>query len=1540
MKAIIYKNLSSRYEVVEIKSGQTVAQTFKDIDFSNAVVVVNDGIKSSDYVLKENDIVTIRMVAGVATTTLLVIGIIAALGVGVYAGYKGYQAKKAAEKAQEDLEKVKKLSNNAGIDNRPFLRGASNAVATGNSQPYIIGRHFFTPYLLSKPFYKITGVDGADQYTYTALECGFSKQIIQKISIDDIIIKKFDNNQIQEGAFNLDTGIFAEDGSIEIAQDGALFDDIQELNYKVDSKSCNDEIPRNSEIKEKSAEPLTYTLNPCAKDVDVAITFPNGLFAYDNSNNKIKTKVTITPQFSLDGGKTWSDFYFNQAVKPAPKKIVHRGTYRFFGDETEDYIKQHKEEWQFLNGEDIKNSSLEKIEISPGFFENSFIIDVSYTQTIPVPVQKSNSNVFERLVSSKEIRSVAHCDFTADNYNTLKQNNQSAILIRLTNDCNKDSKISNSCYCIFYQSICFDSAKSIENGKYKNLVPSKIVEDRERAYCTILGLKLKASKINEEKLKKINIITQGVARTWNGEEWSKTKTATRNPAAWALEVLTSDCHKASKYDDSEIDLESFGDFYDYCENPENSKDENHFKFSFDWVITQNTKKDDVLNYIMDSTGATLYYDLYGRKAVAIDRPQENALAVYNPQNIIKINHKKEFKRKTDALRIKYTTSKNDLFQEETYIVMKEINGVAHTLNENSIIRDLTVTGVTEHEHIVRYARRLMAREALSPKTTVIEVGNEGIFYTPFSKVLIQDDSLKAGSGNGYTINKCKWYAGILKRIYSNEVLEFEENKKYGVIINCFTQDGVKPVALKVSGTGRTKEFAVVTQLKAVADAIPEPNNIFSFGELDENGNFTKITREFTINTVRKSDKGFTLELLDYNKAIYETGTIPSYESNITPKIVEQVKPIPPQSVTKEELIDTTSNATASAVKEAVNSVTHGIRFTNVFDISNNGDTIDSLREALDEVLKQTTDGISLKGDEIVLQVEDTEKALRSTIAMTSKQILAQVDDMKRELTGAIDIQAGAVRALVEGAGSTGKMSLSLELPVLIDTKLRAKFVKECGEDLVNDVYAKLYGTDNYTIKPNATSKAIKSLWEKAVKAGLLASQIELNAEQIAVYNGDKKAAAFINGKLQADFIDVEKLIVQNLKIDSDKNSNSDFEATLNKTEGLLIKNQNKEILKVDPATGKSIFTGEISAGAVQLLDTGVYLKDGEVSVINNGWKGSIKPTSDGVEFAIYGGDEGKMKKKQLYTFLAGGLCNLLVLGNIISCKNVYSENPNVDTTVISSGTNGYLSSVAWNGNTWVAVGEDSTILRSTDDGLSWQKIHNGGNPFFYSVACNGNTWVVIGRAGTILRSTDNGLSWQIIQSEVNPYIHFIACNGSTWIATEGVGTILRSTDNGLSWQKIQSGVYMSIESVAWNGNTWVAVGGDKTILRSTDDGLSWQKIQSEGNRGFYSVACNGNTWVAVGYKGAILRSTDNGSSWQIIQSGTARTLKSVVCYNDNYIVVGEDGIILKSIDNGSSWQIIQSGTNEFLTSVAYSDSTWICVGGKGYMAKINVLKKL
>ena len=83
--------------------------------------------------------------------------------------------------------------------------------------------------------------------------------------------------------------------------------------------------------------------------------------------------------------------------------------------------------------------------------------------------------------------------------------------------------------------------------------------------------------------------------------------------------------------------------------------------------------------------------------------------------------------------------------------------------------------------------------------------------------------------------------------------------------------------------------------------------------------------------------------------------------------------------------------------------------------------------------------------------------------------------------------------------------------------------------------------------------------------------------------------AFIK-KLAADQAFLKELIVQRLRIDSDKNSDKDFEAWFDEANGLKIKNNGQEIFSVDvngfTKMKRATFEGEIKCQGFQVVNSG------------------------------------------------------------------------------------------------------------------------------------------------------------------------------------------------------------------------------------------------------------------------------------------------------------------------------------------------------------------
>ena len=497
--------------------------------------------------------------------------------------------------------------------------------------------------------------------------------------------------------------------------------------------------------------------------------------------------------------------------------------------------------------------------------------------------------------------------------------------------------------------------------------------------------------------------------------------------------------------------------------------------------------------------------------------------------------------------------------------------------ETDTITTTALKYITDYKMAYKYAWRQMAEEAAAPRTVVVKVGAEGAYYPLFSRVEVQHKALPAGIAHAI-VKEVTWWGGLLKTIILDSPVQFPHGKRCGVLVHCVDNKGHGVCAVEVAGTGKTDTLQVVSSLRKSADSIPHAGDALSFGMLDIDGGFSAVTRTMKIVGIEPADYGYSLTLKDYNADLYKYGTLPEYKSNIT--YIPDGNPKPHVSdkgyVTRDELKRVNEQAlkqaaleaAAKAAQAAIDTIARGNTFSDAFQLNGYGTSLENLIDKMDKDARNAKDGLSITKDEILLKVSDTEKGLQAYIGITKDQILAKADDMRRELTALLSVQAGAIHALVKGGGAKGQMSLSVNLPVMIDDKTRDKLIKVSSLEKVNAVYAKVKDTDYYGIKGNAGGTAIKLLWEDARRAALLASQIVLEADQIQF----KSDNIFVNGKLKADYINVlelaakntfiENLVVQKLRIDSDKSSDQDFEAWFDKTNGLKINNNGKEIFRV------------------------------------------------------------------------------------------------------------------------------------------------------------------------------------------------------------------------------------------------------------------------------------------------------------------------------------------------------------------------------------------
>ncbi|MBQ9623839.1 MAG: hypothetical protein IJR39_10990, partial [Treponema sp.] len=628
------------------------------------------------------------------------------------------------------------------------------------------------------------------------------------------------------------------------------------------------------------------------------------------SGTKGVREVTVIPEYSVDyagrvaandspENSTWIPFTFTQVITQSHEQ-KHSGTYHFTWEssgyislsdsELNSIIKNHKDEWVFQSGEDCRDVEGSTFKffyyeswtnVSCGYGDCTYDITItcSYIESWET-TEVEEGNTF-RFNKKTQLRFEAHKDFTfADRFTQSGSDyvhSKYPITVRLrctTPAVTSGSEVSD-CYVEYVHSYCYDVAKSKAAGE---LIDERILGEREAAKSTLIGVHIKATASNEEKLGKISVVTNGIApvcqynEATHSYEWDLVnKKPTSNPASWLLEVLTSPTHAASRVSTEEIDLASFADLYRYCE--ENL-------LSVNLVLTKEQKKADILDSILSVCHASLYQNLYGKCAVAIDCVKENAIAVLNEQNLISFSWEKQISLDVDGVRVTYIDEDSG-WQENSFVRLYDPEA---EIDEDTIIRDISLSGITNFTQAQRQAHYVMSCDKLRPTKARAVVGREGLYFAPYEKVLVQHPSLKAGLGNAVIKSVVVNFNDEIIALDLYDAVDISSEESYSMVIQCVSDSYCTPLSLEIDSQRSAmaeKILYLETPLPMSSAVIPHAGDILSYGY---RGNITTITREFLIMAIEPNgSEGYALTLTEYNPAIYDcdASTIPEYNPVIT-----------------------------------------------------------------------------------------------------------------------------------------------------------------------------------------------------------------------------------------------------------------------------------------------------------------------------------------------------------------------------------------------------------------------------------------------------------------------------------------------------------------------------------------------------------------------------------------------------------------------------------------------------------------------------------
>jgi len=261
-----------------------------------------------------------------------------------------------------------------------------------------------------------------------------------------------------------------------------------------------------------------------------------------------------------------------------------------------------------------------------------------------------------------------------------------------------------------------------------------------------------------------------------------------------------------------------------------------------------------------------------------------------------------------------------------------------------------------------------------------------------------------------------------------------------------------------------------------------------------------------------------------------------------------------------------------------------------------------------------------------------------------------------------------------------------------------------------------------------------------------------------------------------------------------------------------------------------------------------------------------------------------------------GLCASESLGLVVGDAGLILETEDAGSnwTALEPFTDKALLDVSCHSDVSLIVGQGGLIYRRTAD--DFNPVISGTDARLLAVsnvASNGLAFAV-GGFGTILRSSDEGLTWESLAVDwpsmtgdfFEPHLYdvHVSDNGIVTIVGE-FEMVIRSADQGNSWQAAHIGEASLFGLNLLSNGLGFAVGQNGKILKTTDGGQTWLQLDSPADGILLNVWASGAGDVMVSGIRNMLQSTDNGNQWLRIDQGDLS-----LGWYQGLAVIDEDGL--------------------------------------------------
>lgn len=243
-----------------------------------------------------------------------------------------------------------------------------------------------------------------------------------------------------------------------------------------------------------------------------------------------------------------------------------------------------------------------------------------------------------------------------------------------------------------------------------------------------------------------------------------------------------------------------------------------------------------------------------------------------------------------------------------------------------------------------------------------------------------------------------------------------------------------------------------------------------------------------------------------------------------------------------------------------------------------------------------------------------------------------------------------------------------------------------------------------------------------------------------------------------------------------------------------------------------------------------------------------------------------------------------------------------------------------------AVGHDSTILTSNDQGQTWTKAFSAADeqkPLMDITFVDANNGFAVGAYGAFYATTDAGKTWTMRKMfDAAVVAAATTTSAAAPAAKKGKYESVGDAKAGAADADDKAGKGgeddKHLNVIAKLGENKLFVAGEAGMLAKSDDGgKTWVKLTSPYKGSFFgAVQAEDGAVLIYGLRGRIYRSTDASlTAWkQIDNKSVASLMGGTKLPGGALVLAGLSGTVLISRDNGESFTPLNSGSTKALSA--------------------------